>query len=79
METRVPNHFPKGGPWCNICKTHGHNPYQYPMMQKYNTIPKSSYCIFCKLVGHDGKYFRTMELMRERNSDTYRVEEEMMT
>jgi hypothetical protein len=62
-----------------ICKTHGHDPYHCPMMQKYKTIPKSSYCNFCKSVGHDDKDCRTMELMRERTSDTYRVQEEMMT
>jgi hypothetical protein len=49
------------------------------MMQKYQTIPKSSYCNFCKSVGHDDKDCRTMDLMRERTSDTYRVQEEMMT
>lgn len=74
METWVPNHFPKGGPWCNICKTHGNDPYHFPMIQKYKTIPKSSYCNFCKLVGHDDKDCRTMELMRERTSYTYRVQ-----
>jgi hypothetical protein len=79
MATGVPNPFPIGGPWCDICKTHGHDPYHCPMMQKYKTIPKSSYCNFCKSVGHDDKDCRTMELMRERTSDTYRVQEEMMT
>jgi hypothetical protein len=48
------------------------------MMQKYKTIPKSSYCNFCKSVGHDDKDFRTMEMMREIISDTYRVHEELM-
>jgi hypothetical protein len=49
------------------------------MMQKYQTVPKSSYCNFCKSVGHDDKDCRTMDLMRERTSDAYRVQEEMMT
>jgi hypothetical protein len=49
------------------------------MMQKYKTVPKSSYCNFCKSVGHDDKDCRTLELMRERTSDTYRVQAEMMT
>jgi hypothetical protein len=78
MATRVPNPFPIGIPWCNICKTHGHDPYHCPMMKKYQTIPKCSYCNFCKLVGHDDKDCRTMELMRERTSDTYKVQEKMM-
>jgi hypothetical protein len=79
METGLPNPFPIGGLWCEICKTQGHDPYHCPMMQKYQTVPKSSYCNFCKSVGHDDKDCRTMDLMRERTSDTYRVQEEMMT
>jgi hypothetical protein len=75
----VPNPLPTGGPWCEICKTHRHDPYHCPMMQKYKTVPKSSYCSFFKSVGHDDKDCRTLELMRERTSDTYRMQEEMMT
>ena len=67
-----------GGPWCQICNMHGHYPYHFPMMQKYKIVPKSSYCKFSRSVGHDDKDCRTLELMRERNSDTYRVQEEMM-
>jgi hypothetical protein len=79
METRLPNPLPIGGLWCDIFKTHGHDPYHFPMMQKYQTVPKSSYCNFCKSVGHDDKDCRTMDLMRERTSETYRVKAEMMT
>jgi hypothetical protein len=49
------------------------------MMQKYQTVPKNYYFTFCKLVGHDNKDYRTMELMREITSDAYRVQAEMMT
>jgi hypothetical protein len=49
------------------------------MIHKYQTVPKSSYCNFFKLVGHDDKDCRTMDLMRERTSDAYRVQLEMMT
>jgi hypothetical protein len=35
VETGLPNPFPIGGPWCAIYKTHGHDPYHCPMMQKY--------------------------------------------
>jgi ribosomal protein S18 len=79
METRMPNPLPTGGPWCEICKTHGHDPYHCPMMQKYQTVPKNAYCTFCKSVGNDDKDYKTMDLMRERTSDTYRVQAEMMT
>jgi hypothetical protein len=53
---------------------HGNDLYYYPMMKKYNIVPKSSYYNFCKSMGHDAKDFRTMELMREIPSDTYRVQ-----
>jgi hypothetical protein len=79
MEIRIQNHFSIGGPWCNIYKTHGLDPYHFPMMQKYQTIPKSSYLNFYKSVGHDDKDCRTMEMMREITSDTYRVQVEMMS
>jgi hypothetical protein len=79
METGVPNPFPIGGAWCKICKMHGHDSYHFPMMQKYKIVPKSSYCNFCKSLGHDDKDCRTMELMRETTSYTYRVQAEMMT
>jgi hypothetical protein len=35
----------------HICKTHGHDPYHFPMMQKYKTVPKSSYCNFLQISG----------------------------
>jgi hypothetical protein len=79
METGVPNPFLKGGPWCEICNIHWCDPYHFPMIEKYNIVPKISYCNFYKSVGHDDKDCRMMELMRERTLDTYRVQEEMMT
>jgi hypothetical protein len=63
MATWLPNPLPTGGPWCKIFKAHGHDPYHCPMMQKYETIPKSLDCNFCKSVGHDDKDCRTMDLM----------------
>jgi hypothetical protein len=79
LDTGVPNPLPTGGQWCEISKTHEHDPYHCTMMQNYNIVPKISYCNFFKSVGHDEKDSRTLELMRERTSDTYRVQEEMMT
>ena len=79
METRLPKPFPLGGLWCNICNTQGHDPYHFPMMHKYQIVPKTSYCNFCKSVGHDDKDCRTMDLMQERTSYAYRLQEEMMT
>jgi hypothetical protein len=79
MAIGLPNPFPMGGPWSKIFKTHGNDPYHFPMMKKYKIVPKISYFNFCKSMGHDNKYLRTMELMTEITLDTYRVQEEMMT
>jgi hypothetical protein len=79
MAAGMSNPLPPGGLWCEICKKLGHDPYHCTMMQKYQTVPKSSYCTFYKSVGHIDKYCRTMDLMRERTSDAYRVQAEMMT
>lgn len=73
MAIGMPNPLPQGGLWCEIYKKLGHDPYHCMMMQKYQTVPMNSYCTFCKSVGHDDKDYRTMELMRERTSDAYRV------
>jgi hypothetical protein len=78
MASGMPNPLPKKGLWCEICKKQGHDPYHCPMMHKYQTVSKRSYCNFCKFVGHDDKDYRTMDLMRERTSYAYRVQEEMM-
>jgi hypothetical protein len=73
MATGMPHPLPTRGLWCELCKKPGHDPYHFPMIQKYQTVPKSSYCNFCKLVGHDDKDCPTLDLMRERTSDAYRV------
>jgi hypothetical protein len=69
----MPNLFLIGGPWCEICKTHGHDPYHCPMMQKYKTEPRSTFCNFCKLVGHEETNCRNLELMKERTLDAYMI------
>jgi hypothetical protein len=79
MAAGMPNPLLIGGLWFEICKKLGHDPYHYPMMQKYQIVPKSSYCNFCKSVVHDDKDCRMMDLMRERTSEAYRVQEKMMT
>jgi hypothetical protein len=79
MEIGMPNRIPQGGLWCEIYKKSSLDPYHYMMMQKYQTVPKKSYCTFCNSVGHDNKDCRTMELMWERTSDSYRVQAKMMT
>ena len=75
----IPNSLPIGGPWCEICRTHGHDPYHYIMMKKYQTLPKSTLCNFCKSMGHEDKDCQTLEMMKERTSDAYRMQDEPMT
>jgi hypothetical protein len=48
------------------------------MMQKYKTKLKSTFCNFCKLVGHEEKNCRTLDLMKERTSDAYMMQDESM-
>jgi hypothetical protein len=67
----MPNPFPTGGPWCEICKTNGHDPYHFPIMLKYKKESKSTFCNFCKSVGNEDKNCRTLELMKERTSYAY--------
>jgi hypothetical protein len=74
-----PNSLASGVPWCDIFKTHGHDPYHFPLMQKYQTVPKSTFYNFCKSVGHEDKDCRTLVMMKERISDTYRVQVEHVT
>jgi hypothetical protein len=48
------------------------------MVQKYKTELKSTFCKYCKSVGHEEKNSRTLELMKERTSDGYRMQAELM-
>jgi hypothetical protein len=41
MAVGIPNPLPTRGLWCKIYKKPGHDPYDFPIMQKYQTIPKS--------------------------------------
>ena len=72
------NIFPIGGPWCEIRKTHGNDPYHFPMMQKYKTKLKSTLCNFCNSLGHGDRNCRTLELMKEITSYSYRMQGELM-
>jgi hypothetical protein len=49
------------------------------MMQKYQTVTKTTFCNFSKLVGHEDKECKDLEIMKERNSNAYRVQDELMT
>jgi hypothetical protein len=74
----MPNLLSSRQPWCEICRKHGCDPYHCPMMQKYQTIPKSTFCNFFMSVGHEEKDCITLEIMKERTSDAYRVQVDLM-
>jgi hypothetical protein len=73
------NPLDSGGPWFDILKTYWNDPYHFPMMQKCNRIRKIIFCNFCKLVGHEDKDCRTLEMMKERIADTYMVKVKHVT
>jgi hypothetical protein len=79
LRVGLSNSLPIGGLWCELCKTPRHDPCHCPMMQKYQTMPKSTLCNFYKSVGHEDKDFRTMELIKEGTSYAYRMLAELMT
>lgn len=65
---------PREGAWCEICKNRGHRPKNCHLLYKYQSTPRSLYCNFCRLVGHEKSNFRAWQLMSERTSDIYRVQ-----
>jgi ribosomal protein S18 len=75
----MPNPLALGGPGCDIHKTHGIDPYHFPLMQKYQIVSKSTFCNFCKSSGHEDKDCRTLDMMKERIADTYKVRDENVT
>ena len=46
------------------------------MMQKYQEVPKSTFYNFFKSVGNEDRDCRTLEMMKERTSDAYRMQVE---
>ena len=40
-------------------------------LQKIVSAPASLYCKFCKSVGHDEKYCRSLQMLQENMMDTY--------
>jgi len=62
--------------YCEICKTWGHHIIAYPLLQKYQSMPRNLFCNFCKSVGHYEKYVPAFKLMRENPTHGYRIHEE---
>ena len=61
----------QGMPWCNIYQTRGHHDVDCMFLQKMVCTPVSLCCKFCRSVGHDEKYCRTYQLMREKMLRTH--------
>jgi hypothetical protein len=72
LEAGAPNPLPGGG-YCEICKKWGYHPMDFPLLQKYQSTPKNLFCNFRKSVGHEEKYCRAFDLMREHTSYVYRI------
>jgi hypothetical protein len=51
----------------------GHQPHNFPLMQKYQSTARNLFCNFFKSVGHEKKNCCAFDLMRERIADAYKV------
>jgi hypothetical protein len=75
LNSGAPNPLPQACvPWCEICKTNGHRPQEFHLLQKYVQTSKNLFCTFCKSVGHDEDHCRAYELMSERTQDVYAMQ-----
>jgi len=65
MATGAPNPFPTVPwiKWCEIFKQWGHIPPHYPTLEKYQKMHHTSFCEFCKYMGHDVNNCRSLQLM----------------
>jgi hypothetical protein len=75
LKNGAPNPLAGGG-YCEICNTWGHCPPNYPMLQKYQSMPRNLFCKFFKSIGHKENDFQAFDLLRERTSYVYRIQEE---
>lgn len=77
MATGAPNHVGPGeGTWCELCRTRGHRPANYHLLQKYVNLTKSLYCKFCQFVGYEQSDCRSWIMMNDRNAGLYRIQGE---
>ena len=66
----------KGIPWCHICQSRGHRDEECVYLQKVVSTPTRLFCKFCRSVGHDEKYCRAYQLLKEKTVNTYLVKNE---
>ena len=50
----------QGMPWCRVFQTRGNKFEECLYLQKIVSAPASSYCKFCRSVGHDEKDYRSL-------------------
>ena len=66
----------RGLPWCHICQSRGHYDEECVYLQKFVSTPANLFCKFCKSVGHEEKYCRAYQLLKEKIVDTYLMKNE---
>ena len=72
----APNLLPQNHmEWCDIFQIWGYTIQNCIMLNKYQKTTHTPFCDFCKSVGHDIKNCFALDLMRERTTYTYRVQE----
>ena len=73
----APNPLNRHGiPWCCIFQSRGHCNEEFLYLQKVVSTPANLFCKFCKLVGHDEKYYRAYQLLKENTIETYLMKNE---
>ena len=65
--------------WCCICQSRGHQDEDYLYLQKVVSTPENLFCKFCKSVGHDEKYSRAYQLLKEKTIDVCLMKNEGFT
>jgi hypothetical protein len=71
----APNILTRGG-YCEICTKWGHHLTEFPLLSKYQSMPRNFFCNFCKSIGHEGKDCCTFNFMRDCTSDMYSIQKE---
>ena len=65
--------------WCRICQSRGHHDEECLYLKNVVSTPAKVFNKFCKSVGHDEKYCREYQLLKEKTVDTYLMKNEGFT
>jgi hypothetical protein len=61
---------------CKIFQTHGHEPRQFPIMQKYTNVPNTIHSKFCAYRKHSTNKCRVLDALADRlDSTSFRINE----